>query len=120
MSSEETPSEYTAMGSTFDTALRQHFEGDSEPDDEGFSQRVMAVLPPRASGRQRTWVEWAARAHWTALGLASCVVAALWPLGDARVDTAQMTAAYALFRAGRSAAIASAVRPCRRRSSGIG
>ena len=92
---EETPS--AAMDSPFDTALRQHFASEAEPDDGGFSQAVSAVLPDRAARRDVRWVAWVQRAQWAAISLASCGVAALMPIGNGRVDAVQMTAAYALI-----------------------
>jgi hypothetical protein len=94
---EETPSLPAAVDSPFDTALRQHFGREAESDDDGFSQRVLAVLPARNVRRNVRWVEWVVRAHWTAISLASCGVAALMPIGAERVDVAQMTAAYTLI-----------------------
>jgi hypothetical protein len=85
------------MDSPFDTALRQHFGSEAEPDDGGFSRRVLAVLPARDVRRNLRWAEWVVRAQWTAISLASCGVAALTPIGDERVDVAQMTAAYTLI-----------------------
>ena len=32
---------------SFDDALREQLQGDGEPDDDGFSLRVMAVLAPK-------------------------------------------------------------------------
>jgi hypothetical protein len=94
---EQTPFLSAAMDSPFDTALRQHFGSEAEPDDDGFSQRVLAVLPARTVRRNVRWVEWVARAQWTAISLASCGVAALMPISDERIDVAQITAAYTLI-----------------------
>lgn len=97
MKHEESPFLPAAMDSPFDTALRQHFENEAQPDDDGFSQRVLAVLPARAVRRHLRWGEWVARAQWTAISLASCGVAALMPIGVERVDVAQITAVYTLI-----------------------
>jgi hypothetical protein len=97
MNHEETPSLHTTMDTPFDAALRQYFRGEPEPDDDGFSQRVSEGLPERVTLQGVHWVELIERAQWTAIGLASCGVAALWPVGGVRVDTAQTTAAYTLI-----------------------
>lgn len=97
MTHEETSSPHAATDSPFDTALRQHFRSEAEPDDDGFSQGVMAILPARVVRRGLRWVEWVERAQWTAISLASCGVAALMPIGDGHVDAAQITAAYTLI-----------------------
>ncbi len=97
MKHEETPSVPAAVDGPFDMALRQHFASEAEPDDDGFSQRVLAVLPARDRRRHGRWVEWVVRAQWTAISLAACGVAALMPLGNERVDVAQMAAAYTLI-----------------------
>ena len=97
MKHEETPSHPTVDDSPFGAALRQHFLSEAEPDDEGFSQRVMAALPQRVVRPRVRWVEWVERAQWSALTLAACGVAVLLPIGEGRVDAAQMTAAYTLI-----------------------
>ena len=97
MKHDEPPFLPATMDSPLDAALRQHFASEAEPDDDGFSQRVLAVLPARAVRRHVRWIEWVARAQWTAISLASCGVATLMPIGDERVDVAQMTAAYTLI-----------------------
>jgi hypothetical protein len=96
----ETSSRPTAVDTRFDAALRQHFCNEVEPDDDGFSQRVMAALPERVARRRiagAEWAEWVERARWAAITLAACGVAALMPTRDAGVDAAQLTAAYALI-----------------------
>lgn len=97
MKHEETPFVPAAMDSPFDMALRQHLRSEAEPDDDGFTQRVLAALPARDVRRNFRWKVWVVRAQWTAISLASCGVAALMPSGDERVDIAQITAAYALI-----------------------
>jgi hypothetical protein len=97
MKHEETPSHHTAADTPFDSALRQYFRNEAEPDDGGFGQRVLAVLPERVARHRTHWVEWVERAQWAAISLASCGVAALMPLSETRGDAAQMMAAYALI-----------------------
>lgn len=80
----------------FDTALRQHFAAAREPDDDGFSQRVMAALPARTAPRRTRWLAWAQYAQWTATSLAACGVAVLLPEGQAPLG-AHAAAAYALI-----------------------
>lgn len=60
-----------------DALLRQHFDA-TLPDDEGFSARVIAALPPRP--RQRRWTLPVAAAAGTALTWISIAPARLWPL----------------------------------------
>ncbi len=86
-----------AMDTPFDTALRQHFQSDAEPDDEGFSQRVMAALPARAVPRRIRYVELIEYAQWTATSLAACAAAALMPITDGRISVAHSVAAYTLI-----------------------
>ncbi len=81
----------------FDTALRQHLQGEAEPEDDGFSQRVMAALPARAAQRRIRWVAWAEHARWTAISLAACGAAALLSASDGRVPAAHSLAAYTLI-----------------------
>jgi hypothetical protein len=86
----------TAQDAAFDAALRRHFQSEAEPDDDGFSQRVMAELPahPRPDAR---WVEWVERAQWTAMSLAACAIAILTSLTDSRAASAHSIAAYTLI-----------------------
>jgi hypothetical protein len=85
------------MNTPFDTALEQHFQSEAEPDDDGFSQRVMVGLPERAVRRRVGWVEMVERARWTAISLAAFGVAAILPISDGRVDVAHNVTAYALI-----------------------
>jgi hypothetical protein len=87
----------TPPDTPFDTALRQHLQGEAEPEDDGFSQRVMAALPARALQRRIRWVEWAEHARWTAISLAACGAAALLSAPDGRVPAADNLAAYTLI-----------------------
>ncbi len=81
----------------FDDALRSHFQSDREPDDNGFSQRVLAALPAQTGHRSARWPHWALHAHWAAISLAGCGVAALASTTDSRFDGAQGLATYALI-----------------------
>jgi hypothetical protein len=97
MNRHDTPSLENTMDTPFDAALRQHFRGDAEPDDDGFSQRVMASLPARASPRRIRYVEMIVYAQWTASSLAAWGAAVLMSISDGRVDVAQSVAAYTLI-----------------------
>ena len=81
---------------SFDATLRQHLWGDAEPDDAGFSLRVMAALPPRVSARQRYWASWVRRARWLASSGAACGAAVLLGGGSGPVDAPHALAAVAL------------------------
>jgi hypothetical protein len=85
------------MDTPFDTALRRHFQGDAEPDDGGFRQRVMAALPRQAVQRRIRWDHWALHAHWAAISLGACGLAALASMGDGQLDGAQGLATYTLI-----------------------
>jgi hypothetical protein len=97
MSHHDTPPLKNAMDDPFDNALRQHFQGEAEPDDDGFSQRVVAAVPARASRSRIRWVEIVEHAQWIAASLAGCGVAGLMSIGDGPVSAAHNTAAYALI-----------------------
>lgn len=81
----------------FDQALRQHLHGEPEPEDDGFSLRVMAALPTVQVQRLSRRSEWIARAPWVAMSLAGSGVALLWPTGAGPGDTAPTWASYALI-----------------------
>jgi hypothetical protein len=87
----------SAMDTSLDTALRQHFQIETEPDDNGFSQRVMAALPARPLRRNVRWVEWVEHAQLTAISLAGCGFAVLTSISDARATIAHNIAAYTLI-----------------------
>ena len=87
----------TPFDTPFDTALRQHFKTDAEPDDAGFSERVMVALPARRSRRRMRYVEWIRYAQWAAMSLAAGGVVALMSASDGRAAVAQDVAAYALI-----------------------
>jgi hypothetical protein len=75
-SSELSEPSATPQDAAFDAALRQCFQSEAEPDDDGFSQRVMRALPARPA-HQILWQEWVQRAQWTAMSLAACGIAIL-------------------------------------------
>jgi hypothetical protein len=83
-----------AFDSAFDSALKQHFQSEPEPGDDGFSQHVMAALPSHALPRRVAWTQWALHGQWVAISLAGCGVAALMSLSQERADFAQSLAAY--------------------------
>jgi hypothetical protein len=97
MSRHDTPGLDAAMDTPFDIALRDHFRSEPEPDDEGFSQRVVAALPAPVMQPRIRWAALAEHAQWTAISVAACGAAALLSIGDGHVDLAQQVAAYALI-----------------------
>lgn len=60
-----------------DTPLAALFHATPEPDDAGFSLRVMAALPPRVFRRQRRRAAAVRWAYWVASTGAACGVAGL-------------------------------------------
>lgn len=62
---------------SLDDALLLQLQGGTEPDDAGFSLRVMAALPPQLAPRQRRWARWIRWAQWLAASLAACGAATL-------------------------------------------
>lgn len=78
----------------FDDALRTQLQAGDEPDDAGFSLRVMAALPPRVAPRQRRWARRMRLARWLAISIAACGVAALMDGGP--LDLPHTLAAMAL------------------------
>jgi hypothetical protein len=91
--STNTPSE-----TAFDTALRQRFQSEVEPDDNGFSERVMAALPVQPSRISIGWVDWVQRAQWIAISLAAWGFAALTSINEGRLlGTTNSIAAYTLI-----------------------
>jgi hypothetical protein len=97
MSQQNTPPLKNAMDDPFDNTLRQHFQRLAEPDDDGFSERVITALPARASRSRVRWVAWVERAQLTAISLAACALAVLTSITDERVSVAHNIAAYALI-----------------------
>jgi hypothetical protein len=101
MISHDTSARDSAIGTSpdtaLDTALRQHFQSETEPSDDGFSRRVMAALPTRPLRRNVRWVEWVKHAQWTAISMAACGVAALTSISDGRVAIAHNVATYTLI-----------------------
>lgn len=79
-----------------DAALRTHLQREPEPDDAGFSLRVMAALPPAAAPARQRWVRWVRRAQWLALSLAACGAAALLSGSAGPLDGPHAVAAAAL------------------------
>jgi hypothetical protein len=97
MNHHDSPPLKNVMDDPFDNALRQHFQGEAEPDDNGFSQRVMTAVPARASRSRIRWVEIVEHVQWIAISVAACGVAALMSMGGERVSVAHNVAAYALI-----------------------
>lgn len=78
-------------------ALRAQLQGGGEPDDDGFSLRVMAALAPESvSPRQRRWARRVRQAQWVAISLAALGTAALLAGGTGTLDTPHAVAAVAL------------------------
>jgi hypothetical protein len=81
----------------FDDALRRQLQGDGEPDDDGFSLRVMAALAPKGvTPQQRRWARWVRRAQWAAISAAACGTAALLTSANGPLYTPHVVAAVAL------------------------
>jgi hypothetical protein len=97
MSRHDDPPLDNAPGSSFDAALSQHFRSEPEPDDDGFSQRVMVGLPARASRRPIRWLELVQRAQWMATSVAACSAASLMSINDWRAADANTIAACTLI-----------------------
>ena len=83
--------------SSFDIALRQQLHSDAEPDDDGFSLRVMGALPDHAPLRRRRWARLIQRAQWAAASLAACGIAALLSDMNGPLDMPHALAAAALM-----------------------
>ncbi|KQW44649.1 hypothetical protein ASD88_17885 [Pelomonas sp. Root662] len=82
---------------SFDDALREQLQAGGEPDDAGFSLRVMAALPVYGvTPRQRRWARWVRRAQWAAISFAACGAAALIGVGHEPPDAPRALAAAAL------------------------
>ena len=81
----------------FDEALRAQLQDGGEPDDDGFSLRVMAALAPKGvSPQQRRWARWVRRAQWVAISVAAFGTAALLAGVNGPLDTPHAVAAVAL------------------------
>ncbi len=84
--------------SLLDDALRAQLQAGPEPDDAGFSLRVMAALPAaRVSARQKRWARGVRRAQWAAISLAACGAAALLGGTSQPLDGPHALAALALL-----------------------
>ena len=84
--------------SAFDAGLRQQLQAGSEPDDDGFSLRVMAALAPkRVTARQRRRARWIRRMQWAAISMAACGAAALLAGVNGPLDLAHAVAAVVLL-----------------------
>ena len=81
----------------FDAAIRQQLHNDPEPDDAGFSLRVMGALPDHAPLRRRRWARLIQRAQWAATSLAACGIAALLSDVNGPLDMPHALAAAALM-----------------------
>jgi len=79
-----------------DAALRRQFQQEAEPEDAGFSLRVMAALPAYVPPRQLRWARWVKRGYWAAITLAACSAAALLA-GPGAADGAHALAAGVLI-----------------------
>lgn len=79
-----------------DNRLHHHLQDEPEPDDAGFSLRVMAALPPPVAADQRRWARAVRYTQWTAAAGAACGAAALLS-GAYPLDPAHTTAASVLL-----------------------
>ena len=83
--------------SALDAVLRRQLQEGGEPDDDGFSLRVMAALAPKGvTPQQRQWARWVRRAQWTAITAAALGTAALMANTTGPLDTPHVIAAVAL------------------------
>ncbi|HEY8881368.1 MAG TPA: hypothetical protein VIN03_27630 [Roseateles sp.] len=80
-----------------DAALRERLHDGGEPDDAGFSLRVMGALPEYVAPEQRRWARWARRAQWLAISTAACAAAGLLATGNDALDAPRAAAAVALM-----------------------
>ncbi|WP_057300058.1 hypothetical protein [Pelomonas sp. Root1217] len=81
----------------FDDALRQQLQEDGDPDDDGFSLRVMTALAPKGiSPQQRRWARWVRRAQWLAISAAALGTAALLAGANDPLDTPRVVGAVTL------------------------
>lgn len=88
----------SANHSMLDTALHAHLLGGAQPDDGGFSLRVMAALPPAPpSPRQRRAARWIRWARWTAVSGAACATALLFGANGLPQDGPHALAGLALM-----------------------
>ncbi|NCT82196.1 MAG: hypothetical protein GXC94_03570 [Comamonadaceae bacterium] len=76
-------------------ALRQHLR--QEPDDAGFSLRVMAALPPQLTPGQRRRARWLRWSQWLAASLAAWGAAALLSGAAGPLDGPHLLAAATLL-----------------------
>ena len=82
---------------SFDEALRRQLQDGGDPQDAGFSLRVMAALPPHVAPRQHRGARWVRRSQWVAISLAACGAAALLAGSGGRLDLLAALAAVALL-----------------------
>jgi hypothetical protein len=80
----------------FDAVLQEQLHSGVEPDDAGFSLRVMAALPAHVAPQRRRWARWVRRAQWVAVSVAACGAAALLAGGNGQLDAPHALAAVAL------------------------
>jgi hypothetical protein len=80
----------------FDSQLRRQLQGAAEPDDAGFSLRVMAALSPPEALDHRRWARAVRCVQWTAASLAACGAATLLS-GAYPLDLPHTTAAATLL-----------------------
>lgn len=86
----------TQHDDSFDTALRQHVQSEPEPDDAGFSLRVMAALPVQVAPARRRYSRWITLVQWTLCTAAACGAATMFATGIAMTDAPHALAAITL------------------------
>jgi hypothetical protein len=84
------------LNTKFDAALKNHFQGEIQPEDNGFSQLIISRLPAQSSADWGHWIKWMERAQWTAIGLAGCSVAIVTSMGGDQQALPSSIALYAL------------------------
>ena len=86
----------TEHDDSFDAALRQHLHGDPEPNDAGFSLRVMGTLPVQVTPARRRYSRWITLVQWTLCTAAACGAAAMFATGLAMKDAPHALATVTL------------------------
>ncbi|MFT7774297.1 hypothetical protein [Roseateles sp.] len=82
---------------SFDDTLRQQLQGGGEPNDAGFSLRVMAKLPAQVAPRQYRGARWVRRSQWAAISLAAYGAATLLAGAGGPLDLPHGLAAVTLL-----------------------
>lgn len=85
------------MNDDLDTSLARQLQASPEPDDAGFSLRVMAALPAQVPLHRRRDLRWIQFTQWTFGSLAACGAAAMFTTGSGTPDLSHTLAGLALL-----------------------